>query len=260
MKYRLYNFGLCCRNLNKSIYFYEELGCKVIKKVDQTDYKVAWLFAGSQVIIELNEIPLIIEEKYFTKRRGSINSISFKVDDIYEAYKDIEQKGLRIVWTPKENKGVYQFGLLDEEGMLIKIFNYLDNQPQNEEYIADLNIKLKNNCFLTNQYEKNLHLYQDVLGLCNFNSNTAGGFRTSFLGNADDTDKKTGIFIKEIPEDINDALYTDCFYDREREYIAKYGNGYEHLCFEVIRNNNHKQEWLKDPDGNNVQLIYNNNG
>lgn len=257
MKYSLYNFGLCCRNLNQSIDFYEKIGCEVIKIIDQADYKVAWLYAGSEVIIELNEIPLIIEEKYFTKRRGSINSISFKVDDIYEAYKDIEQKGLRIVWTPKERKGIYQFGLLDEEGMLIKIFNYLEGQSLNEHYTADLNIKLKSNCLLTSQYEKNVHLYQDVLGLSNFHSKAKGGFCVSILGNGEDTGK-TGVLIKEIPEDISDPIYANCFSHREREYIDKYGNGYEHLCFEVLQNHNHKKEkeWLVDPDGNNIQMMY----
>lgn len=253
MEYSIYSFGLCCRNLQKSIDFYEALGCKEIKRIEDNGYSVAFLYAGNSVIIELNENPLMIEEKYFTKRKGSINSISFKVDNIYKAYKDIESKGLRVVWTPKENKGIYQFGLLDEEGMLIKIFNFVDGDFKNNH--EALNIELRDICLLTNQYEKIVNLYGNGLGLkkkdCNINQ---WEIRSTFYGSNSET--SVGIFIKEIPNnDLTDLEFNQSYTDREREYINKFGNGFEHLTFEIINKEEKAEKWLKDPDGNHIRLI-----
>ncbi|MCG8482255.1 MAG: VOC family protein [Clostridia bacterium] len=256
MDYKLYNFGLCCRNLEKSIDFYEGLGCKVVKKINEDGYAVAFLYAGDQVILELNEIPLMIEEKYFTKRRGSINSVSLKVDNIYDAYKDIENKGLRVVWAPKENKGVYQFGLLDEECMLIKIFNFVDNDffAMGDTDLQDKKeIELKAVCLLTNQYVETLNIYKDAFGLKEIDSNFhSGQARYAFYGN--ESFNNTGILIKEIPENLEGHVHD--FPDRDIEFIKKYGNGYEHLTFKVFNKDKKGEEWVKDPDGNHIRLIY----
>ena len=259
MKYQLYHFGLCCRNLQKSIDFYEGIGCGLIKKINNDGYKVAFLGTGSQVILELNENPIMIEEKYFTKRRGSINSISLKVDNIYEAYKDIEKKGLRIVWKPKEKEGIYQFGLLDEEGMLIKVFNYVDDKDSfKNTFSDDHKIVLKELCLLTSQYEKTSDLYEKALGLEKKKIDKENP-RISFFGNIDKhNNEAAGLLIKEIPEfeTMNEGLHDLHFSEREREYICKYGNGYEHLTFE-IQGKEKKDiiEWTTDPDGNHVCII-----
>ncbi len=264
MEYQLYHFGLCCRNLQKSIDFYEGIGCALIKKIDNDGYKVAFLRTGSQVILELNENPLMIEEKYFTKRRGSINSISLKVDNIYEAYKDIEEKGLRIVWKPKEKKGIYQFGLLDEEGMLIKIFNYVDDRDfyKNDSLEKGTSV-LKEICLLTSQYEKTIDLYENALGLIKLKNDEGSGDhpKVSFLGNVDEHDHPgAGLLIKEIPEmeTLDKGLYDLHFSEREREYICQYGNGYEHLVFQISQQENENNlEWITDPDGNHIRIINN---
>lgn len=256
MNYRLYNFGLCCRNLGKSIDFYKELGCKVIKRIDKNDYAVAFLYAGDQVILELNEVPLMVEEKYFTKRRGSINSVSFKVENIYDAYKDIENKGLRVVWAPKENQGIYQFGLLDEECMLIKVFNFVDTDLfslNNIDLKEEKEIELKAICLLTNQYIEAVSIYKDSFGLKEIESDLySGQARYTFYGNEDSNN--TGILIKEIPENLDNHL--SGFPDRDIEFINKYGNGYEHLTFKVFNKGQSGDEWVKDPDGNHIRLIY----
>jgi len=261
MTYRLYHFGLCCRNLHKSLDFYQGLGCELIKIFDNEVHRVAFLNTGSKVVLELIENPLMIEEKYFTKRKGSINSISLKVENIYEAYKDMENKNMRIVWKPKEKEGIYQFGLLDEEGMLIKIFNYIQKRtylscrPMDNEKVM-----LKELCLLTSQYEKALALYETALGLTKkyVDQKCSLRNRVSLLGNADESvNESAGILIKEIPDIDNENLKGSFITERERQHVLKYGNGYEHLVFRrPLKDNSLDEEWIEDPDGNKIHIIY----
>ncbi len=264
MTYQLYHFGLCCRNLHKSLGFYQGLGCELLRVIDNDEYRVAFLGTGSEIILELNENPLMIEEKYFTKRKGSINSISFKVDNIYEAYKDMEKKNMRIVWKPKEKKGIYQFGFLDEEGMLIKIFNYIQEEAYfSKDSLNKEKIMLKELCLLTSQYEKTVEVYETALGLekKNLDREVGSDCRMSLLG---DSDESPCILIKEIPDidRINEKLNAPCFTERERQYILKYGNGYEHLCFEVLKKEKQSEmeDWTMDPDGNHIRLLIKSGG
>lgn len=123
------HIGIPCKNLNRSVAFYQELGFAVDAKKDNLNgYNVAMMRGGNCVI----ELYQSVEESFSGKKGGVIDHIALACGNVEEAYQKCVESGQRIV-TDIEETGIYSpvlcryFYILGPDGERIEIMQYCND-------------------------------------------------------------------------------------------------------------------------------------
>ncbi|MGM0396536.1 MAG: methylmalonyl-CoA epimerase [Bacillota bacterium] len=123
------HIGIAVKNLDETLKFYEDvMGIKCISKevVEEQKVRVAFLPVGES---EVELLESTTEDgpvaKFIEKRGEGIQHIAFKVDNIEEAIKDLQEKGVRLIdEKPRYGAGGARIAFLHPKstsGVLIEI-------------------------------------------------------------------------------------------------------------------------------------------
>ena len=139
------HFGIVVRNLETSIAFYEDLGLKITKQMDESGEHIDKMLSLNDVnvttvkmsapetdtLIELlhykNPIPKEIERKI---NDLGPSHLAFTVNNLSENYKKLSQKGVKFFSEPQlsPDKTVLVVFCNDPDGIPIELVEQLDTQ------------------------------------------------------------------------------------------------------------------------------------
>jgi len=123
------HIGIAVKNLDETLKFYEDImGIKCVSKevVEEQKVKVAFLPIGDT---EVELLESTYEDgpiaKFIEKKGEGIQHIAFKVDNIEEAIKELQEKGVRLIdEQPRYGAGGARIAFLHPKstsGVLIEI-------------------------------------------------------------------------------------------------------------------------------------------
>ncbi|WP_422485667.1 methylmalonyl-CoA epimerase [Gudongella sp. DL1XJH-153] len=123
------HIGIAVKNLDETLKFYEDvmgIKCTSKEEVEEQKVRVAFLPVGDS---EVELLESTTEDgpvaKFIEKRGEGVQHIAFKVDNIEEAIKDLQEKGVRLIdEKPRYGAGGARIAFLHPKstsGVLIEI-------------------------------------------------------------------------------------------------------------------------------------------
>lgn len=118
------HIGIPVTDLNVSETFYRKLGFENVMASqfnhDGSTGNVAMMQSG-EMIIEIYQLPEVALNEIRNRKNGHIDHIAFDVDDIDEAFKDLQQSGFQIiesspVFLPFWKNGCKYFNISGPDG------------------------------------------------------------------------------------------------------------------------------------------------
>jgi catechol 2,3-dioxygenase-like lactoylglutathione lyase family enzyme len=277
VNYRLNHFGLLCQDLQQSLTTYQHhFGNQLTARwYNRSLLDIAFLGSGSDVTIELVGRPFLdYEETHIAQHGHSINHISFLVEDAEAAFEELKRQGVKVAWEPIDVMMMCQCGFRDPDGLLFEVFSYPDPNmplagPDLGAPVGPTSLRMHHISLLTLDIERAKRFYLEVMGLKPVYEYRQGAGGFMFLADLY-FDKKDHNFLLEIiwgPEGME---------PREIVMLEKHGACYDHLCYvaedvqgawqaaqqrgapnmaDPVQAYGMWIAWLKDADGNDVEIM-----
>lgn len=278
MKYRITNFSIVCKDIEKAIDAYcNVLGHEMTARfTKEGEYDVAYVGIGSDTLLELVGEPFVPAEKEYLGKKGNINCMTLECEDADKAFEELKDKGINIAWEPVTVENIRQFGIFDADGLLVKIYNYTDGKRIKTPDISNHDpndLTLQHICLLTEDYKRSLKFYKENFGLKEVvhheHPNPDGSVGGYFFLVDSDYDGKEHLPMFEI---IGPPLEP-----RELVIFKKYGACWDHFCYTAEKARELVEEyvadgtfqkymetcyaygmdigWIKDPNYNDVEIM-----
>ncbi len=276
MKYKLTHFGLLCRDMKKSLNFYQkQLGNELTTRVESPgEVDIAFLGKGNDATLELVSPPFLpYEDEHLSSHGHSINHISFEVEYADLAYEELKSKGVRVAWEPKDLEIMRQCGFYDIDGLIFEVYSNIGTAClEVPNYVGSpkpADITLHHLSIVTDDMVASENFYIEKLGMrrvAEYFNEGQGGF--VFLVDPLFDGKGHGFMLEIIgPPGLE---------EREEVLLKKRGPLFDHLCYtaedvtgawQAAMDNGAENfikpykeyggeiAWVRDADGNDIEIM-----
>ena len=155
-KFRFDHVGFITPDMDHALATYRALGCQLEERhYRRDDHDLAFMSAGTDVLMEFQAPPLLEESKEYVARQGwSIERVAFVCDDVQKAYDDLMAAGVKSAWEPEPFivDGLtiaIAAGVWSPEGMMIDIVQHENVAVPRPERGDRGELALHHACFLT---------------------------------------------------------------------------------------------------------------
>ena len=281
MSFRFDHVGLLTPDMGVALATYRALGCDLTERASRRgQFDIAFMAAGSDVLLEFQAPPLLAESEEYVARQGfSIERIAVVCDDVQAAYAELIDAGVASAWapTPFVVDGVtlaVAAGVWSPEGLMIDIVEHKDVRVPRPARAERGDLALHHACCLTSDLAAAEEFWTSRFGLAkvlDFSAPADGGGTKGFVMLADPFFDAAGHeFVLEIIGGEHDSI--------DGPVWERRGPCFDHLCFttaDVETHWHHAVEagveplsppafypeydvtigWLYDADGNHIELM-----
>ena len=280
-RFRFDHVGLLTADMDHALATYRAIGCSLEERhVRRGDHSVAFLGAGTDVLLEVQSSPFLPESEEYLARQGfGIERIAFVVDDVATAYAELVAAGLNSAWEPRPFAvdGVelaIAAGVWSPEGLMIDIVQHVNVSVPRPSRGSRGELALHHACCLTSDLAGAEAFWTTHFGLAKTYDFTAphpdGGTKGFVMVSDSHFDEGAHEFSLEIIGGEFDSIDGPVF--------ARRGACFDHLCFttddvpgvwqravdagvEPLCEPAHYSEydstiaWLYDADGTHIELM-----
>ncbi len=280
-RYRFDHVGFLTPDMDHALATYRALGCALQERhFRRDDHSVAFLSAGTDVLMEFQSAPFLPEsEEYLDTQGFSIERIAFVVDDVRAAYDELITAGIPSAWEPEPFviDGVeiaVAAGVWSPEGLMIDIVQHVNVAVPRPARGDRGDLALHHACCLTPDLAAAETFWTRHFGLTKTYDFTAplpaGGTKGFVMLSDPDFDESGHEFSLEIIGGEFDSIDGPTFEQR--------GPCFDHICFttadvagvwqravdagvEALSEPAYYAEydstiaWLYDADGTHVELM-----
>lgn len=233
-RYRFDHVGFLTPDMEHALATYRALGCELQERhFRRDDHSVAFLSAGTDVLMEFQSAPFLAEsEDYLAQQGFSIERIAFVVDDAQAAYDELIAAGIASAWEPEpftiDGLDIaIAAGVWSPEGLMIDIVQHLNVAVPRPPRGARGELALHHACCLTPDLAAAEAFWTTHFGLTktyDFTAPLEGGGRKGFVMLSDPDFDETGHeFSLEIIGGEFDSIDGPVFERR--------GACFDHICF-----------------------------
>jgi len=276
MNYKLTHFGLLCGDVEKSLFFYQhQLGSQLTYRAFNRGVNdTAFVGNGSDASLELVGAPFLPDEKEHIARHGfSVHHISFEVDEVDAAFADIQSRGVKVAWEPKDMDCTRRCGFYDADGLIFEVYSYPTATtiatPDLRKPWTLTELELHHISLLTSDLFRAERFYTENLGLKRVTHHITennGGF--IFMVDSLYNGKDHTCMLEIIGPTDSD--------EREVPLLRRRAPCFDHLCYvasdtrgawqaaidkgakkflEPVEEYGTCIAWVRDPDGNDVEIM-----
>lgn len=274
----IHHIGVRCRSVEESRRFYvDSLGSEITTCWRAASGALAaFVGRGSDVTIQLIEPSFAPYVGRPSAPGVTINHLSFLVDDVHLSFEYLKDRRVQIAWEPADLFDITHFGAFDPDGVLFEFYETKLDRPLPTPALEGPT-RLHHVSLLTPDLRKTERFLTDTLHMRTVIEHTQndGGF--IFMVDQG-FDQRAHNFMLEVigPPRARVDRATALLEPREQLILDQRGACLDHFCFidddvpeahrsfvrrgataaaEPYRDYGSWISWLKDPDGNDVELM-----
>jgi catechol 2,3-dioxygenase-like lactoylglutathione lyase family enzyme len=268
--YTLHHVGLFCESMPASLNFYQSvLQHELIAHFNTAGtVDLAFLAAGSDLLLELIAAPFSDSEQAFIDKRGyALHHLAFAVSDLAASYAALTAAGLRVAWEPDDFLFVRHFGVYDDCGNVVEILQ--ENDPLPKPSVArEFPYQLHHPTLLSDDWQRTEQFYATHFGLRSpFPSIKDHGRRSIYLADPTYHPRKHNCLIKVLgplleAADEGESAEKAARIDHNAYVVIDIKTAFEEVVsagaeslYAPYSDNETDIAWVRDVDGNDLALM-----